>query len=463
MATVSIKATRAMQGNGVNLDGPTLVNQSTSNTYTVTDYNRFSVYTVATTVGTISMSGATITLTMPTTSATQLRLTVTKDGAASTFIVAIGATAIVTPEITSPSAGATNVNLSPTITATAFTTAPVNATTHASSQWQVATNNTFTAIVYDSGVTTVNKTSIQIPSNTLNIGTVYYVRVRYTGATIGTSAWSTTVSFTTTSVYVATPTLTMSDNVNSAGETPTLIGSTFNVVNGSDTHSATDWQVVRVSNSTVVWQSLGNTTDKTTIKVPAGILLVNTAYRARVRYAGAQSGYSAWAELNFTTANAFSFGQYLTVRGNAYKNGSPVVNPSGLLTFGRTLNQYTHIPSTPMESPYSTPNDGVTTSAASIIRGSVVYRPDGLYMVSVPPTGSGRIRSATVYKRSGDNFERLSLPITPDSNVVNYARWLNNSILLIASGDTIHVYFQQDDNFVKISSAPNNHFYQFTR
>lgn len=451
MTTVSLRATRSFLTNDVSLDGPTLVNQGTTNTYKITDYNRFSVYTVASTLGTISISADTITLVMPSTSATQLTMSVTKDNTVSQFIVAIGATAIITPTITAPAQGATNVNLAPTLTASAFATAPAGADTHQSSQWQISTSSAFTTNVFDSGVTTVNKTSISIPAGTLAMGTLYYARVRFTGPIIGTSAWSTpTLTFTTTTQYVATPTLTMSDTVIAVTETPTLIGTAFTAVNGTDTHAATDWQVVKVSDGSVVWQSVGNTANKTTIKVPAGLLLVNTNYRARVRYAGASLGYGGWAELNFTTATQFSYGQYMLFEGNALRNGQLLVGQGGLHITGRKLNQFIDLPGQPTSPPFTTPSDPYYASRGGLSAGNEAFRPDGAYMVVAPAT----CRSATVYKRTGDNFDRLDLPITPDANYVNCAKWVNNDILLVGSGMNMNVYCQMGDQFVKLPNAP---------
>lgn len=453
MTTVSLRATRSFLTNDVSLDGPVLVNQGTTNTYKITDYNRFSVYTVASTLGTISISADTITLVMPNTTATQLTMSVTKDNTVSQFIVAIGATAIITPTITAPVQGATNVNLAPTLTASAFATAPAGADTHQSSQWQISTSSTFTTTVFDSGVTTVNKTSISIPNGVLAMGTLYYARVRFTGPIIGTSAWSTpTLSFTTTTQYVATPTLTMSDVVTAVGETPTLTGSAFTVVNGSDSHSATDWQIVKISDGSVAWQSLGNSTNKTSIKVPNGALVINTQYRARVRYAGGTLGYGAWAELNFTTATQFSYGQYMYFEGTALRNGQLIVGQGAMHICGRKLNQFIELPGQPTLPPFPTPNDGYYNSLGGLSAGWTAFRPDGGYMVT-----TNRTRNATVYKRNGDNFDRIALPLTPDTNYVNCAKWINNEILLVGSGRNMNVYCQIGDQFVKLPNAPFTH------
>lgn len=293
-------------GGSVSLNGPTIVTQGTTNAYTITDYNAFSVYTTSTSVGTFTRTGDTISLVVPNpANATQVVLTVTRDGVPETFVVAVGDQSVATPSITYPSEGQVAVEAAPTLSGTVFSTVPVGQDTHQSSQWQVSTNSGFTNIIFDSGTTTTNKTSVQVPTGVLSLGTQYFARVKYTGAIIGDSAWSATRTFTTANQSVITPTVMVTGGPANVGETPTITTSAFAVSSGSDTHSSTDWQVVRASDSTVVWQSLGNTTNKTSIIVPAQILQVGTQYIARVRHAGATAGKSAWGEYNFTTLTVF--------------------------------------------------------------------------------------------------------------------------------------------------------------
>lgn len=102
---------------------------------------------------------------------------------------------IATPSITSPAEAATDVSLTPTFTSSAFAVTNGGSDTHASSDWQVASDSGFTSIVQQSLDDATNKTS-WTPS-ALTAETVYYVRVRHAGTTYGDSAWSTGVSFET--------------------------------------------------------------------------------------------------------------------------------------------------------------------------------------------------------------------------------------------------------------------------
>lgn len=305
---ISLRSARSLVVGDVSLEGDVIVFQGSTNTYTITDFNSFSEYSVSSDYGTASVAGDVITLVVPSPATqNQIKLTVLKDSKSSVFTVAIGAAVVNTPSITSPVNGVTGVALQPTIEASAFSNTPPAQGVHQSSQWQVATSADFLNIAYDSGVDIVNKTSITIPSP-LSLNTQHWVRVRYTSSTIGTSDWSGVVSFTTTNQYVVEPTVSVTDGPNNVGETPTITTSAFSVFGGSDTHALTDWQIVKVSDSSVVWQSLGNTSNKTSVVVPAGVLLESQQYIARARHNGTTVGSSAWGEYSFTTkAEFFTF------------------------------------------------------------------------------------------------------------------------------------------------------------
>ena len=303
--TISLRAARSLIVGDVSLLGPVTVFASSTNTYTITDYNSFSTYAVASNVGTVSRTNETITLTTPNPiGATQVNLTVTRDGKPSLFVIAGGASLVTQPTITSPTAGQTGVGLTPTIQSSAFATVPAGQGVHQSSQWQIATTSDFLNIAYDSGTDTVNKTSVTVPNGLLTINTPYYVRV-YTRSTIGTSAWSPAVTFTTTNSYIVTPTVTITGGTTNVGQTPTITTSAFTVFGGTDTHTSTDWIITKVSDGSTVWQSVGNTTNKTSIVVPANVLIVGTQYTANARFTGAAKGSSAYGTVNFTTATSF--------------------------------------------------------------------------------------------------------------------------------------------------------------
>lgn len=308
---VSVLSAAAYGSGGVALDGPVLVYDGSSNTYQITNYNAFASYSVSATGGTVSITGSQVSLTIPASSGLSgLSLTVTKTNPGGNpekyvFFVAVGASSVNTPSVTFPGNGSTNVSLTPTLTGSAYATTPTGSGVHAYSKWQIATDSAFTNVVFDSGNDAVNLTSITVPSGNLSISSNYYVRVRYASSTIGLSAWSAVNGFATVTKYIQAPTVSVSDGPSNVTETPTITGSAFTVVGGTDAHASTDWRIIKVSDGSVVWQSIGNTTNKTSIVVPAGILLQSTSYKAQARYNSTSAGTSAWGEYSFTTRAQF--------------------------------------------------------------------------------------------------------------------------------------------------------------
>lgn len=292
----------------VSLDGPSLIYPDSTNTYVISDYDGFAQYAVTASRGTVSRSGDTITLALAAAEASgPLDLNITRDGVGVTYALAVGAQTVAQPELTGPLDGATDVELSPTLQATVFKTYPSGADTHATSDWQIATDAGFTAIVWQSAADAANLTAIDVPAGTLAMTTQYYARVRYTGVSLGDSAWSTVVSFTTTDQTIVTPSITApADGDTDIPESPVLESSAFATAPaGADSHFATSWRLTD-SQGTVVWEKLNDATNLTSITVPAGVLEVSTTYTAQVRHIGASLPSSQWsAGVAFTTAAQF--------------------------------------------------------------------------------------------------------------------------------------------------------------
>ena len=180
-------------GGGVALSGDTDVYVTQVKTYTISDYNAFSVYGVSVTAGTASIAEDEITFNAPS-SAQSITLTVTKDDTDFDFTIDVQPAGVQAPSNLSPSNGATGQNGSVTLTASAFSWLGV-ADTHASSDWQVSTDSGFTSLVANVVGDTVNKTSYTVTG--LSTSQTYYWRVRYTGVNNGTSNWSTPTTFVT--------------------------------------------------------------------------------------------------------------------------------------------------------------------------------------------------------------------------------------------------------------------------
>lgn len=183
----------SVAGGGCALLGDVSAYVNQTKTYTITDYNSFSTYSVSASAGTASITGDQITFNTPATSQSAT-LTVTKDGLDFDFAINVLPFGVQTPTNVSPSNGSTDQNRSVTLTASAFSWLGV-ADTHASSDWQVATDIGFTSLVANVVGDTVNKTSYTVMG--LSTSQTYYWRVRYTGTNNGTSNWSTPTSFVT--------------------------------------------------------------------------------------------------------------------------------------------------------------------------------------------------------------------------------------------------------------------------
>ena len=181
----------------VMISGPTFLQAGEVGTYTITNYNDYGSYIPSTLDGNYSRVGDTITYTAP--------LTLGLSGFLINdvlFSINIIQPIPVKPTIVSPTAGSTNIAIVIDATTSAFAV-PNGSDTHEASDWQIATDLAFTAIVDSSMADTVNKTSY---TNTVDLAytTVYYMRVRHKGVSYGYSEWSNVVSFTTRAV--STPT-----------------------------------------------------------------------------------------------------------------------------------------------------------------------------------------------------------------------------------------------------------------
>ena len=210
--------------------------------------------------------------------------------------------------------GPNTVYETPKLTAGAFSNTR-DTDTHDMTDWQIL-DATGVSSVWSSTNDAVNKNEITVPADILQNSTAYKARVRYHGAKYGWSDY-TTVDFTTVAQYnvVNTPTITVQGAPSDVKETPVLTGSAFGGINV--THKSTDWQILNASDNSEVWNSTGDTTNLTTIKVPKGILQVSTAYIFKVRYNANEGVSSSWAQATATCAAEFIRYNYIGVPGTA--------------------------------------------------------------------------------------------------------------------------------------------------
>jgi len=324
------------------------------------------------------------------------------------------------PSITYPTTGAIDFNGA--ITCSAMSTSTNYSGTHDYTNWQLSYTSDFAIIQFES---TVSNLTSWTPSTGLALQ-VCYVRVRQ-GSDGHRSNWSSTISFTTPNVYINTPTVTTTGTPSSVPASPTITTSAFSVYNGSDTHYSTDWQVIRVSDNSVVWSSMANTTDKLSITVPSGYLVVSTAYIFKARHNGSTYGSSSYGSVNGTTSATFAYDYYLAVGNNA----SPFIT-----IYGRDSDTFTKL-ADPSVLPTGTGS-------------GIAFSNDGVYMAVVHYISP----FITIYKRSGDTFTKLANPsVLPPNSGMGVAFSSDGVYLAVASWASpfIIIYKRSGDTFTKLA------------
>lgn len=208
------------------------------------------------------------------------------------------------PTIALPAQFASDVSLVPTITTNVFSVVGTP-DTHLKTQYQIATDESFSTFVYDSGESS-DLTSHKVPnaSSLSKLGT-YFVRVRFKGSSLGWSGWSTVRTFVTTN-GVLTPTLTAPINASTGIVIPVSITtSAFSSADTNDSHSATQWQIATDAAFNNIVYNSGDSAALLAASVSSG-LSTNTLYYVRARHKASITGYSPWSSVvYFTTVLPF--------------------------------------------------------------------------------------------------------------------------------------------------------------
>jgi hypothetical protein len=85
-------------------------------------------------------------------------------------------------------------------------------------------------------------------------------------------------------VVITTPTVTVEGSPSSVPEDPTINTSAFALTVGSGTHLSTDWEVERTANSEIVFSSLNDKVNLTSITLSGGVLDEDEEYEFRARH-----------------------------------------------------------------------------------------------------------------------------------------------------------------------------------
>lgn len=149
---------------------------------------------------------------------------------------------------------------------------------------------------------------------------------------LGNSSEVATKTVTSTIVVVTPPTVsTPTANQTGVSRTPTFAVTGFGVSADTDTHRATTWKIISEDGTTLLWSSVEDTVNKTTVTIPAGYLNAETRYRLGATFFGTTYGSSSTTTVYFTTA-ANTVGELQRIVYPGY---------NGFLDAG-TLNWYSH-------------------------------------------------------------------------------------------------------------------------
>ena len=182
----------------INLLGSSQCYISVAQTFTITDYDSFKSYEIAVSAGSFTRDGATITYTPPDT-AQFVILNINSR----TIELTVSLPAPAQPTVVTPAHGAVN-QLTTSLSATSSAFAALgDASTHLSSDWQLATDSGFTTIVAQTTDSATDKTNWS-PTVDLLVSAVHYIRVRHRGSNNNYSAWSAVSSFSTKALSEAT-------------------------------------------------------------------------------------------------------------------------------------------------------------------------------------------------------------------------------------------------------------------
>lgn len=118
---------------------------------------------------------------------------------------------------------------------------------------------------------------------------------------------------------------------------PLITTSAFTPIAGSDTHAYTDWTIRLVSSNQIVYQSLADAVNLTSLQVPADVLLTSREYEITVVYTGTTLGASGAGVSRFVTSFKRAAPTIITPAG--WMNGSDLTftyNGQGMVQLPET-------------------------------------------------------------------------------------------------------------------------------
>lgn len=206
-----------------------------------------------------------------------------------------------TPVIVAPMAGASAYTTRPRLEASPYA-AIVSSDARSFREFQVdLTTGDFSVPVYSAQV----DEDIHEVTTDLTTSTSYKWRVRDVSDRNYQSLWSAVEEFSVPSGVVATPTVAIhvDEDATSALAAPRFTTSAFSNSFSAETHAQTDWEVYKVSDGSLVYSSLADTTNLEEIVIPFGFLEEATEYNVRAKHRAATIE-SGWSDAFFFTTEA---------------------------------------------------------------------------------------------------------------------------------------------------------------
>lgn len=309
---------------------PKTVFQKDATPFQIEPFNDYDTYETAISKGTISevSRGSFVVSVGNTPVGEKVTITLTRNGVPHEFEVTVSGPRITTPVWSVPVNGGTT-GPGPSFSITGYQPYPFtsNGSQQTAASWEISTVEDFSTTVFQSLNDETNKTTLAVPADTLQAGQSYYARVRFHNS-VTESEWS-TIRFTVSESFIQRPTLIepTSDMVLSASNI-VLKADAFEWVgkDPADTHVSTDWEVTDDYNDFSEYNrfnSLEDTENLTSIKLPSNRFYSRQNYRARVRYRGAKS-VSEWSEVLtfYVSRGSLPNNEFQSLSGSSYPGRS---------------------------------------------------------------------------------------------------------------------------------------------
>lgn len=213
-----------------------------------------------------------------------------------------GVQAVRVPIPVAPLNGASNISVTPLLEAEPYGNAFGTARAYREFQVDIGAGD-FSSPIYAPTPVDEDNHNVVTP---LSLSSGYKWRCRDVSVLGEVSEWMPVQSFSTGTVSIQAPTITVDGEPSDVPEQPFITSSAFIVNNGTDTHLNTIRTIRRQSDGVLVWNPGADAVNLTTIQVPQGILQPGVTYIVNVTYTGVTYGLGETGVKVVTTSSVFS-------------------------------------------------------------------------------------------------------------------------------------------------------------